>query len=185
MVRSKSWATVATAVMLAGCGGREAEPGAGAWKFEVDTVRSAGGGGAHQTSWLRVVGQEGPEGKPRNKPVILSFDCVPDNAASTIMTDQSLRQGSVETRLTVDRNPPLRLPAFAGTTPSGGQVVLTIPQDSMLAVLSGHQRAVIEHADGAGTSRTTAEFPVAGLETYRGRFLAACAERGGQAPNVR
>jgi hypothetical protein len=58
-------------------------------------------------------------------------------------------------------------------------VVLTIPQDSLLAVLAGHQRAVIQYADGAGSSRTTAEFPVAGVETYRGRFQAACAEKGG------
>jgi hypothetical protein len=94
------------------------------------------------------------------------------------MTDQVLRQGSVETRLTVDRNPALRLPGFAGTTPTGGQVVLTIPQDSVLALLSSHRRAIIEYADGAGSSRTTAEFPVVGLETYRPRFLAACAERG-------
>ena len=183
MVRSKSWVAVAAVVMLSGCGGSDTEPGAGAWEFKVDTVRSAGGKGVHQTSWLRVVGQEGPEGQPRTKPVILSFDCLPDNVASTIMTDQSLRQGSVETRLTVDRNPPLPLPAFAGTTPSGGQVVLTIPQDSLLAVLGGHQRAVIEYADGAGSSRTIAEFPVAGLETYRGRFLAACAERNGKVPS--
>jgi hypothetical protein len=178
-VRSSLWKAAAAAIVVTGCGSRESEPGAGAWQFNVDTVRVAGGGSVRQTSWLRVVGQEGPEGERRTKPVILSFDCVRDNVSSTIMTDQALRQGSVETRLTVDRNPPLRLPGFAGTTPSGGQVVLTIPQDSMLAILGGHRRAVIEYADGAGSSRTTAEFPVAGLETYRARFLAACAERGG------
>jgi hypothetical protein len=92
------------------------------------------------------------------------------------MTDQALRQGSVETRLTVDADSPRRIPGFAGTTSWGGQVVLTIPQDSMLVLLSGHQRALIEYVDGAGSSRTIAEFPVAGLETYRGRFLAACAK---------
>ncbi len=170
MVRSRSWAAVIAVIVLAGCGKRDAEPGAGDWEFK-----------AGRTSWLRVVGQEGPEGKPRTKPVILSFDCLPDNAASTIMTDQSLRQGTAEARVTVDRNPPLTLPAFAGTTASGGQVVLTISQDSLLGLLGGHQRAVIEYADGAGSSRTTAEFPVAGVETYRDRFLAACAERDGQA----
>ena len=94
------------------------------------------------------------------------------------MTGQALRQGSVETRLQVDADPPRRIPGFAGTTASGGQVVLTIPQDSVLAILSGRQRAVIEYADGAGSSRTTAEFPIAGLEKYREPFLAACAKRG-------
>ena len=85
----------------------------------------------------------------------------------------------METRLTVDGNPPIRLPGFAGTTPSGGQVVLKLPQDSLLAALSGRQRAVFEYADGAGSSKTIAEFPLPGLETYRAAFLASCAERRG------
>jgi hypothetical protein len=83
----------------------------------------------------------------------------------------------VETRLTVDQREPLRLPGFAGTTPTGGQVVLTIPQESLLTVLGGHQRAVIAYEDGAGSSKTVAEFPIAGVETYRERFLASCAGR--------
>jgi hypothetical protein len=176
-----SWnlrATLAAVVVVIGYGCRKADSGAGAWELNVDTVRSATGGSVRQVSWLRVVGQEGAEGEPRTKPVILSFDCLPDQASNTIMTEQALRQGSAETRVTVDRNPPLQLPGFAGTTPSGGQVVLTIPQESLLAVLSGRRRAVIEYADGAGSSRTTAEFPLAGLEMYRDAFLAACAERG-------
>ena len=170
-------ARLATALlaMCSGCG--DADPEAGAWEFKVDTVSSAGGGSVHPTSWLRVVGKEGAEGEPRTRAVILSFDCLPDDASVRIMTDQSLRQGSVESRLTLDADPPLRVAGFAGTTPSGGQVVLTIPQDSLLAMFGGHQRAVIEYADGAGSSKTTAEFPLAGLETYRRRFLASCAER--------
>jgi hypothetical protein len=168
---------------VAACGGRDAGSGPGAWQFEVDTIRSEIDGGVRQTSWLRAVGKEGPEGAPRTDAVILSFDCFRGNTSSTIMTEQALRQGSVETRLRVDSDPPLRIPGFAGTTPTGGQVVLTIPQDSVLAILSGHQRALIEYADGAGSSRTIAEFPVAGLEGYRGPFLAACAQRGRDAPS--
>jgi hypothetical protein len=166
-----------TLAVVSGCGGRDELLRAGAWQFKVDTIRSPGGGSVHQNSFLRVVGQEGPEGEPRIKPVILSLDCLPEQASSTIMTDQALRQGSVETRLAVDRDPPLQLPGFAGTTPTGGQVVLTIRQDSLLAALSGHERAVVEYADGAGSSRTTAEFPLAGLERFREPFLAACAKR--------
>ncbi|MBA3498449.1 MAG: hypothetical protein H0T86_15215 [Gemmatimonadales bacterium] len=49
-----------------------------------------------------------------------------------------------------------------------------MPVDSVLDLLSGHRRATVEYADGAGSSRTTAVFPVAGLETYHERFLAAC-----------
>jgi hypothetical protein len=175
-VGSIGWITTAAVALLVGCGGRESQA-AGAWQFKVDTVRSAGG--VRQTSWLRVVGQEGPEGEARTRSVILSFDCLPDNAGSTIMTDQVLRQGSVKATLRVDDGPPLRVPGFAGTTESSGQVVLTIPQDSLLAALSGHQRVLVEYADGAGSSRTTAEFPVAGVETYRDQFLTACAGRRG------
>ena len=169
--------TLAAVTVLIGCGGREAEPGAGDWEFKVDTVQSAGG--AHQASFLRIVGQEGAPGEARTRSVILSFDCRPENAGVAIMTDQALRQGSTQATLTVDGGSPRKVPGFAGTTQSSGQVVLTIPQDSLLATLSGHQRAIIEYSDGAGSSRTTAEFPIAGVETYRDRFLAACARRRG------
>ena len=163
--------------VVIGCGGGESEPGAGDWQFKVDTVQSAGG--AHETAFLRVVGQEGPPGEARARSVILSFDCRPENAGTAIMTDQALRQGSTEATLTFDGGKPLKAPGFAGTTESSGQVVLTLPPDSLLKALSGHQRAVVEYADGAGSSRTVAEFPIAGVETYRDRFLAACARRRG------
>lgn len=135
------------------------------------------GGGTHQTAWLRLAGNEGREGEPPRRSVLLSFDCRPDQVTATIMTEQALRQGSTETRLTVDSNPPVKLPAFAGTTTTGGQVVMTIPPDSLLGLLSGRQRAVIDYADGAGSSKTTAEFPLPGLEVYQSRFQAACAKR--------
>ena len=168
-------ATLSAIVLVAACGGHDAGSGTGAWEFNVDTTRSETGGTVHQTSRLRTIGKEHPEGATGTNAVILSFDCFGDNAINTILTDQALRQGSVETRLTVDTDSPRRIPGFAGTTPSGGQVVLTIPQDSLLMLLSGHQRALIEYSDGAGSSRTIAEFPVPGLEKYRAPFLAACA----------
>ena len=170
--------TLSAIALVAACGGRDAGSGTGAWQFNVDTTRSETDGSVRETSRLRTIGREHPEGATRTNAVILRFDCLGDNAISTIMTDQALRQGSVETRLTVDAESPRRIPGFAGTTASGGQVVLTIPQDSMLVLLSGHQRALIEYADGAGSSRTIAEFPVAGLEKYRGPFSAACARIG-------
>ena len=171
-------AILSAIVLVAACGGRDGGSGTGAWQFNVDTIRSETDGSVRQTSWLKAVGEEGPEGAAQTDAVILSFDCFRGNTSSTIMTDQALRQGGVETRLKVDADPPRRIPGFAGTTASGGQVVLTIPQDSMLALLSGHQRVAIEYADGAGSSRTIAVFPVAGLEKFREPFLAACAKRG-------
>ena len=171
-------ATLSAVLLVVACGCREAGSGADAWQFNVDTIRSATDGSVRLTSWLRAVGKEGPEGAARKEAVILSFDCFRGNTSSTIMTKQALRQGSVETLLEVDNDPPRRIPGFAGTTATGGQVVLTIPQDSVLAFLSGHRRALIEYADGAGSSRTMAEFPVFGLEKYQGPFLAACAKRG-------
>jgi hypothetical protein len=171
-------ATLSTIVLVAACGGRGAGSSKGAWQFKVDTTRSDGS--VRETSWLRAMGKEHPEGAAGANPVILSFDCIGDKAISTIMTDQALRQGSVKIRLTVDAESPRRIPGFAGTTSSGGQVILTIPQDSMLGLLSGHQRALIEYADGAGSSRTIAEFPVAGLGRARGPFLTACARTRAQ-----
>lgn len=167
-------ATVLSLACAGGDGGSETDN----WQFNVDTIRSEAGGSVRQTAWLRAAGQESSEGAERPAVTILSFDCLPDQRSSTIMTDQALRQGSVETRLKLDTNPPLPIPGFAGTTASGGQVVLTIPQDSMLALLSGHKTATFEYADGAGSSQTTAVFPINGLEEYRGRFVSACGHRG-------
>ena len=165
-------------VLLAACGGRDAASGAGTWQFKVDTTRSETDSSASEISSLRVIGQERPEGAAETKPAVLSFDCFRDNALSTIMTNQALRQGTAEARLTLDAGKPRRIPGFAGTTPSGGQLVLTIRQDSMLALLSRHQHASIEYVDGAGSSKTVAEFALAGLEKYRSQFGAACAKAG-------
>jgi len=143
-------------------------------------VRSDSDGGIRSTTWLRAVGKEGARGAPQTKAVILSFDCLPGYTSSAIMTDQALRQGSVKVQLRLDVDPPRRLPGFAGTTATGGQLVFTVPQDSVLALLSGHRRATIEYADGAGSSKSTAVFSVAGLEKLRAPFVAACARRGGE-----
>ena len=158
----------ALALALAAACGREAGSGAGGWEFKVDTAR--------QTAWLRAVGKEGRKDEAPNKAAILSFDCRPGQRSITIMTEQALRQGSTEARLLLDARRPRRIPAFAGTTASSGQVVLTISPDSMLTLLTGHQRATIEYTDGAGSSRTTADFPLMGLEKYRASFLRACAD---------
>ena len=172
-------AALSALAVVGACTGGARGSHEGAWEFRVDTVRSDPGGGMRSTTWLRAVGQEGPPGGPQTKAVILSFDCLPGHTSSAIMTDQALRQGTVEVQLTLDGAPPRRLTGFAGTTPSGGQLVLTVPQDSVLALVSGHQRATIEYGDGAGSSKTTAVFSVAGLEKFRAPFLAACAKRGG------
>jgi hypothetical protein len=163
-------------VLVAGCSGRDANTASGTWQFKVDTAKSETDGSPHVSVWLRTSGTEHPPDAPGTKPAILSFDCFGEDAITTIITNQALRQGSTETRLTVDAAKPRRIDGFAGTTPSGGQVVLTIAQDSMLALLAGHQRAIIEYADGAGSSKTVAEFPVAGLEGHRGPFQAECAK---------
>lgn len=165
-----------TGLLLTACHGRASRTGD--WQLHVDTLRSQADGGVRQTVWLRTTGKEGPPGEVRRSAAVLSFDCFRGNASSTIMTDQALRQGSVEIRLTLDSTRPRRIPGFAGTTATGGKVLLTIPQDSVLGLLTGHRRAVVDYADGAGSSRTTAEFPVAGLAQHRTAFLAACAKAG-------
>jgi hypothetical protein len=173
-------ATLSAAVLSAACGGGDAGagPGAGNWQLKVDTTRSLTDSSAHETSSLRVVGQERKEGAEESKAVVLSFDCLQDKAVSTLMTDQALRQGTADAQVTLDAGKPRRIPGFAGPTPSGGQLALTMSQDSLLALLSGHKRARVEYVDGAGSSRTIAEFPIAGLEEYRAPFRAACAKAG-------
>jgi hypothetical protein len=172
-------AVLSALALVGACSGGNRRAGTGAWEFRVDTLQSDSDGGVRYATWLRAVGKEGPRGAPQTQAVVLSFDCLPGHTSSTIMTDQALRQGSVEVQLRLDADPPRRLPGFAGTTPTGGQLVLTIPQDSVLALISGHQLATVEYVDGAGSSKSTAVFSVAGLEKYRTPFLAACARRGG------
>ena len=89
------------------------------------------------TASLRTDGKEGPEGEAPTHAVVLSFDCFGDNATVAIMTDQALRQGSTEVRVSVDSAPPRKIKGFAGTTSTGGKVLLTIAQDSLLAWLTG------------------------------------------------
>lgn len=146
-------AALSALALVAACRGGDRGSGEDGWEFSVDTVRSDSDGGIRSATWLRVLGKEGPRGAPQTEAVVLRFDCLPGHTISTIMTDQALRQGTVEVQLKLDADPPRRLPGFAGTTPTGGQLVLTIPQDSVLALLSGHQRAAIEYSDGAGSSR--------------------------------
>lgn len=162
---------VALATLAACGGGSRAE---GPWEFKADS-----GPGARPTAWLRTVGKEGPRGEPEKASVVLSLDCRADHTGATIITQQSLRQGSVEIEMTLDAEPPRRISGFAGTTGTGGQVVLTIPLDSVLALLAGHRRATVDYEDGAGSSRTTAVFPIAGLEARRAEFIAACDRSGG------
>jgi len=162
-------------LLLAACGGRDT---GGDWTMRVDTVRTGTEPGARTTASLRTDGKEGPEGAAPTHAVVLSFDCFGDNTTVAIMTDQALRQGSTVARLSVDSALPRKIKGFAGTTSTGGKVLLTIAQDSLLAWLNGHRRAVVSYADGAGSYKTTAEFPIGGLENHRASFLAACAKRG-------
>lgn len=163
------------ALLLAGCGGRDT---GGDWTMRVDTLRAGAAPDTRLTASLRTSGKEGPEGEAPTHAVVLSLDCFGENATVAIMTDQALRQGSTEVRLTVDSARARKIKAFAGTTSTGGKVLLTIAQDSLLAWLSGHRRATASYADGAGSYKTTAEFPIGRLERHRAEFLAACARRG-------
>lgn len=119
-------------------------------------VKADSGAGARPAAWLRSVGKEGPRGEPQKVSAVLSLDCRADHTGATILTEQPLRQGSVEVELTLDAEPARRIPGFAGTTGTTGQLVLTVSLDSVLALLAGHQRATVDYQDGAGSSKTTA-----------------------------
>jgi hypothetical protein len=163
------------ALLLAACGSRDA---GGDWAMRVDTLQSAGEAGTRTTTSLRTTGKEGPDGEAPTHDVVLSFDCFGDNATVAIMTNQSLRQGSTTVKVSVDSAAPRRIQGFAGTTTTGGKVLLTMAQDSLLAWLTGHRRATVHYADGAGSYKTTAEFPIGGLDRRRTAFLTACGRRG-------
>jgi hypothetical protein len=167
--------------VLAACHSGDRNAG-GDWTLRVDTARAGAEGGAGTTASLRTNGKEGPDGEAPTHEVVLSLDCFGDNATVGIMTDQALRQGSAEVRMSVDSAPARKVKAFAGTTETGGKVLLTIGQDSLLRWLSGHRQATVHYADGAGSSKTTASFPIAGIERHRAAFLAACGSRAGQNP---
>jgi hypothetical protein len=162
---------LAALATLAACGDRKAE---GPWEFKIDSAA-----GARPAAWLRSAGKEGPRGEPQKNPVVLSLDCRADHTGATIITRQSLRQGSVDVELALDAEKAHRIPGFAGTAGTSGQLVLTVSLDSVLALLAGHQQATVSYEDGAGSSKTTATFPTAGLEARRVEFIAACDRSGG------
>ena len=164
-------ARLAALAILVACGDRGRN--AGAWELKIDSSA------ARPAASLRSVGQEGRRGEPPKSSSVLSLDCRADHTGATILTGQSLRQGSVDVEMSLDTERPRRIPGFAGTTESGGQLVLTISLDSTLALLAGHQRATVDYEDGAGSSRTTAVFPIAGLESRRAELIAACDRSGG------
>jgi hypothetical protein len=172
MRHSPNLMTLVALTFLAACGERGSRT-EGPWEFKVDSSN------ARAAASLRSAGTEGPRGEPQKAAVVLSLDCRADHTGATIITQQSLRQGSVEVELVRDTERPRRIPGFAGTTESGGQVVLTVSLDSVLALLAGHQRLTIDYEDGAGSSRTTAVFPVGGLDSRRAEFVAACDRSGG------
>ena len=165
--------TLAALAVLAACGDRGSKA-AGSWEFKIDSSV-----GAHPAAYLRSVGQEGPSGEPQKNPVVLSLDCRADHTGATILTQQPLRQGSTEIEMTLDAAAAQRIPGFAGTTGTTGQLVLTVSLDSVLALLAGHRRATVGYEDGAGSSKTTAVFPIDGLEAGRAEFIAACDRSGG------
>jgi hypothetical protein len=157
---------LAAIVTLTGCGERARVEGP--WEFKVDSS------GARPAASLRSAGKEGPRGEPQKAEAVFSLDCRADHTGATILTAQALRQGSVDVEITLDAERPRKLPGFAGTTESGGQLVLTIPLDSVLTLLQGHRRVTVNYEDGAGSSKTTAIFPVDGLEARRAEFIGAC-----------
>ena len=161
-------------LLLTACGGRDTD---GDWTLRVDTLPAGAEPGTRSTVSLRTNGKEGSDSAGA-RAVVLSFDCFGNNTTVAIMTDQALRQGSTEVRLSVDSAPPRTIKAFAGTTNTGGKVLLTVAQDSLLAWLVGHRRAMVHYSDGAGSYKTTADFPIGGLEQHRASFQAACAKRG-------
>src|SRR3954453_15640203 len=105
---------------LAACGDRGRAQGP--WEFKIDSAA-----GARPAASLRSVGTEGPRGEPEKNAVVLSLDCRADHTGATILTRQSLRQGSVEAELKLDKGPARRVPGFPGPKGTSRPLVLTGP----------------------------------------------------------
>ena len=155
----------------AACGG---EPDPARWMLQVDTLRSAGSVSLATT--LEVVGEEGPKGGPRDQPVRLRFECRRGTGAfAAVLTPRALGSGSASLGIRLDSLPPYPLPAVRGTFGEWGMVYIS-EWSALLDRLRHHRSLLVEYSS-AQTRRTVAEFSVAGIDSFRPRFLEACAKR--------
>jgi hypothetical protein len=160
-------------VALTAC---DAEPDPAQWMLQVDTFRSDIDGSVRLATSLEVLGKDGLEGYPRDREARLRFDCRKGTGAfAAVLTTRQLASGTATLRIGLDSLPPYSALAATGTYGGWGMVYIS-EWSALLDSLRGHRSMLLEYS-ALRTPKTVAEFSIAGIDSLRPRFLAACAKR--------
>ena len=163
---------LAGALVLAGSAcGSDREPTR--WMLQVDTLHSDLDGSLRFAATLELPGKGGVEGLPRDEDVRLKFDCRKGTGAfAAVLTERHLESGTAALRITLDSQPPYDARAATGAYGPWGMVYIS-EWSALLDSLRGH-RSMLLHYSGAHTPGAAAEFSLAGIDSLRPHFLAAC-----------
>jgi hypothetical protein len=146
------------------------------WMLQVDTLRSETDGTVRLATTLEVLGKDGLEGHPRDRETRLRFECRRGTGAfAAVLTTGHLASGTAALRIRLDSLPPYSAVAAAGSYGEWG-MVYTSEWSALLDSLRGHRSMLLEYS-ALRTPRTVAEFSVAGIDSLRPLFLAACSKR--------
>jgi hypothetical protein len=160
-------------VTLTAC---DAEPDPVRWMLQVDTLRSDVDGTVRLATSLEVVGKDGLEGQPRDREARLKFDCrVGTGAFAAVLTTRHVAPGTATLRIRLDSLTPYSALAATGTYGTWGMVYIS-EWSALLDSLRGHRSMLLEYS-AVKTPKAVAEFSVAGIDSFRPRFLSACAKR--------
>ena len=150
------------------------EPDPAQWMLQVDTLRSDGV--VRLATTLEVLGRKSSKGEPREESVRLRFECRSGTGAfAAVLTPRELGSGSASLRVRLDSQPPYSVSAVSGAFGEWGMVYIS-EWSALLDRLRHHRSLLVEYSSPQ-TRRTVAEFSVAGIDSFRPRFLEACARR--------
>ena len=150
------------------------EPDPAQRMLQVDTLRSDSV--VRLATTLELLGKEGPEGDPRGQPARLRFECRRGTGAfAAVLTPRAIGSGSASLDIRLDSLPPYSESAVSGTFGEWGMVYIS-EWSALLDRLRRHRSLLVEYSS-AQTPRTVAEFSVIGIDSFRPRFLEACAKR--------
>jgi hypothetical protein len=144
--------------------------------LQVDTLRSDIDGSVRLATTLELPGKDGLAGHPRDKEVRLRFECRRGTGAfAAILTTRHLASGTAALRIRLDSLPPYSAVAATGRFGEWGMVYIS-GWSAFLDSLRGHRSMLLEYSAGP-TPRTVAQFSLAGIDSLRPLFLAACTKR--------
>jgi hypothetical protein len=143
------------------------------WMLQVDTLGSDGS--VRLAATLELLGKEGLPGDRRDQAVRLRFDCRRGTGAfAAVLTPKSIGPGSASLQISLDSLPSYSVSAVSGTFGEWGMVYIS-EWSALLDSLRHHRSMLVEYS-GVQTPKTVAEFSVVGIDSFRPRFLEACAK---------